>query len=224
MKKTILFAITIMLLIPSSLLAYDSDHSEVRQTLNGLSGFMTDMAIIYSHELEKNAGVSGLRLHTGSQEEIDLLQQRKEEARWITRRALRSVVRQTVEQVDILDNLRTYGERLTMTQLNISPGNIQIQGPSLEDPTHVGGAGGLLKKPVLSVRSGMDLTESARPAPTIRAHMAEFDSKVIYDPIGGGDWQFSLGRSLNAYSNLEMVYFFRTTDEQDLLATFRLTF
>jgi hypothetical protein len=223
-KKTIPLMIVTFLLVPSGLVAYDYDSTEVKQTLNSVSGFMTDIAVIYSHELEKNAGVSGLRLHTGSREEIDLLEPREEEARWIARRALRSVVRQTVERVDILYTLRTYGERLTMTQLSISPGNIQVQGPSLEDPAHGSGANGLLKRPVLSIRSGMDLTESARPAPTIRANLADFDSKVVYDPIGGGDWQFSLGRPLTAYSDVEMVYLFRTTDEQNLLATFRLTF
>ena len=224
MQKTILIIfLMVLLLLPTRLLAHDEGGGP-EGTLRDLSGFVMDLALVYSHELEKSASTVGLKFYPNLGDELSLLEWEQVQARRVAQNAFRSVIRQTVEQVDLLHTLKTYGDQMTFTQLRVSSNDVQVSGPSLKDSPEDNRTGGPSKSPILSVRSGMSLTDSMHIAPMIQAHLGDLSSKVIYDPIAGGNWRFTLDQSITSHSTVEMVYLLKSTDQQDLLATLRFSF
>jgi hypothetical protein len=235
MKKTSLIALLVFVLLPITAQAHHNPGDQALSLFNpegeGLhevSTFVEGLATTYSQELVKGVDRVGFAYPSRSSDDPRpddpyAIEGQQDLAREVAQKALRSVLRQTMEQVDLLQTLKTYGERMTLTQLRVTSNDIQMSGPSLnnslDDPADV-----LSKSPALSVKSGMSLTDSIHPAPMIQAYMGEVNSKVIYDPLAGGDWRLSLGRSITSRSSVEMVYLLRSPDDQNLLATFRLGF
>ncbi|GEM_PF-3107986 len=237
MKKTSLITLLVLILLPINAQAHEISSDQGLPLLNpeegelqDVSGFVQDLATVYSHELIKGADSVGLMFQTRLSDDIhplgdlDVMEGQQALAREVAQKAFRSVLRHTVEQVDMLQTLKSYGERMTFTQVRVTSNDIQMSGPSLSDSLNDNDEDRLSQNPVLSVRSGMSLTDSIHLAPTIQAHLGELNSKVIYDPLAGGDWRFSLGRSITSRSSVEMVYLLKSYDDQNLLATFRFGF
>jgi hypothetical protein len=223
MKKTILISLMVLLLLPTGLLAHEEGGGP-EGTFRDLSGFVQDLALLYSEELQRDASSAGLKFYPEPGDDLSFLKGQQVQAKRVAQSALKSVIRQTVEQVDVLHTLKTYGEQMTFSRLRVSSNDVQVSGPSLKDSPEDSRTSEPSKSPILSVRSGMSLTDSIHIAPMIQAHLGDVSSKVVYDPIAGGDWRFSLGRSITSQSTVEMVYLFKSTDDQDLLATLRFSF
>jgi hypothetical protein len=238
MKTTILIvALLVLTFLPITAQAHHN-HLENQassifnpegEDLQDVSTFVQDMATAYSQELAKGADNVGVAFQASLSNDLHVndpyvMEGQQNLAREVAQKAFRSVLRQTMEQVDMIQTLKTYGERMTLTQLRVTSNDIQMSGPSLNDSFNDASTDGLSKRQVLSVRSGMSLTDSIHPSPTIQANMGELNSRVVYDPLAGGDWRFSLGRSITSHSSVEMVYLLRSSDDQNLLATFRIGF
>lgn len=236
MKKVSLIALLILMLLPTGVRAHESvGHQALsffnpeEEKLRDVSAFVQDLATIYSHELARGADTVGLKFQTRLEDDLrlddlSLIEGQQDQARKVAQRAFRSVIRHTMEQVDFIQTLKTYGEQMSFTQFRMTADTIQVSGPSLNGSLNDGEMGRLPKSQVLSVRSGMSLTDTIHIAPMIQAHLGELNSKVIYDPLAGGDWRFSLGQSITSHSSVEMVYLLKSTDDQNLLATFRFGF
>ncbi|MCI0526280.1 MAG: hypothetical protein L0Y56_02330 [Nitrospira sp.] len=237
MKKTSLIALLVLILLPIGVQAHEISGDQGLPLFNpeegelqDVSGFVQDLATVYSHELVKGADSVRLTFQTRLSDDLHpgsdpyVMEGQQALAREVAQKAFRSVLRHTVEQVDMLQTLKSYGERMTFTQVRVTSNDIQMSGPSLNDSPNGSDADRLSQNPVLSVRSGMSLTDGIHLAPTIQAHLGELNSKVIYDPLAGGDWRFSLGRSITSRSSVEMVYLLKSYDDQNLLATFRFGF
>lgn len=232
MRKTILTILAIfLLLIPVVVVAHEHGDREGflslaqrEQDLGEVSDFFRNLAVIYSQELQRGATTTNLKFQYGLPVNGNLIDPQQEQARMIAQTALRSVVQQKMQEVEWLHTMKTYGERMTSAQLRVTEDDVQVSGPSLREHPPVDGIGSQMKRPVLSIRSGMGLTDNSHLAPMIQADLAHLNSKVVFDPLAGGDWRFSLGRSINSHSAVEMVYLFNSTDHQNLLATFRFNF
>ena len=221
----------VVLLIPSGVFAHQHgdqqgflSFADEELALGDFSNFVWDLAVTYSQELQRGANTTGRSLQPGLGGDIYLMDEQRGQARVIAEAAFQSMFRQTIEQVEVLHTLRTYGERLTSAQLRVTADSVEVSGPSVRKPFFDDGIGPPGKRTRLTVQSGMSLTDNTRIAMMIQAHMADLDSKVIYDPMAGGDWGFSLGRSITPHSTVEMVYLLRSTDDQNILATLRLSF
>jgi hypothetical protein len=214
----------ILLLLPTGVLAHH-EGSGPQGTLSDLSGFMKDLTVRYSEELQRSSTGAGLKFYSDPGDDLFLQEGQQVQARRVAQSAFRSMIQQTVEQVDVLHTLKTYGEQLTFSQFRVTSNNeVRMSGPSLKDSLDNSGIDRPEKNPILSVRSGMSLTDSIHVAPMIQARLGAVRSKMVYDPIAGGDWKFSLGRTITSQSTVEMVYLFKSTDDQDLLATLRFGF
>ncbi len=236
MKKTSLIALLVLILLPITARAHENPgyqgsslFNPEGEELQDVSAFVQGLATAYSQELVKGVDSVGLTFQASLSNDLHpnnpyVMEGQQDLAREVVQKAFRSVLRHTMEQVDMIQTLKTYGERMTLTQLRVTSNDIQMSGPSLNDSLDDAAADGLSKSQVLSVRSGMSLTDSIHPSPMIQANMGEFNSKVIYDPLAGGDWRFSLGRFITSHSSVEMVYLLRSSDDQNLLATFRFGF
>jgi hypothetical protein len=236
MKKIGFIALLVLIFLPITAGAHENPDSQGSSLFNpegeelqDVSAFVEGLATAYSHELVKGADHAGLMFQARLSDDLHLsnsyeMEGQQDLARSVAQKALRSVLRHTMEQVDMIQTLKTYGERMTLTQLRVTSKDIQMSGPSLNHSLDDAPVDGLSKSPGLSLRSGMSLTDSIHLAPMIQAHLGELNSKVIYDPLAGGDWRFSLGRSITSRSSVEMVYLLRSPDDQNLLATFRFGF
>jgi len=231
MKRVSLIILVGLLLMPLGSLAYgQTAHVRVvslnpeEGVLTDVSNFVKDLAVSYSDELGKGANTTVMELHPGRGEDAYFMEQQKRQAEVIFQTALRSVVRQTIEQVDLIHALKVYGQRLTTAQLRVTADNVHVLGPSLRRGPLDGINDPLIKKPVLSIRTGMSLTDNMHLTPMIQARTAHLTSKVIYNPFVGGDWRLSVGRAFKSRSSVEMAYLFRSTDDQDLVATLRFGF
>ena len=232
MKKTMLIIFAILVLLPTGVLAHQHRDNQgllsfAREELafGDFSNLVRNLAVSYSQELQRGANTTGLEVQPAlGGDAYYLMDEQRGQARMIAETALQSMIRQRMEQVEVLHTLRTYGERLTSAQLRVTDGRVEVSGLSVRKPFFDDGIGPQVKRTKLTVQSGMSLTDNTRIAMMIQARMADLDSKVIYDPMAGGDWRFSLGRSIAPHSTLEMVYLLRSTNDQNLLATLRLSF
>ena len=231
MKKTILIIFAILVLLTTGALAHQHRDNQgllsfAREELafGDFSNLVRNLAVSYSQELQRGANTTDRSLQAGLGGDAYLMDEQRGQARMIAETALQSIIRQRMEQVEVLHTLRTYGERLTSAQLRVTDGRVEVSGLSVRKPFLYDGIGPQVKRTKLTVQSGMSLTDNTRIAMMIQARMADLDSKVIYDPMAGGDWRFSLGRSIAPHSTLEMVYLLRSTNDQNLLATLRLSF
>ncbi|MGH7273139.1 MAG: hypothetical protein ACREIQ_01605 [Nitrospiria bacterium] len=231
MKKTILIIFAILVLLPTGVLAHQHRDNQgllsvAREELafGDFSNLVRNLAVSYSQELQRGANTTGLEVQPALDGDAYLMDGQRGQARMIAETALQSMIRQRMEQVEVLHILRTYGERLTSAQLRVTDDRVEVSGLSVRKPFFDDGMGPEVKRTKLTVQSGMSLTDHTRIAMMIQARMATLDSKVIYDPMAGGDWRFSLGRSMAPHSTVEMVYLLRSMDDQNLLATLRLSF
>lgn len=220
-----------ILIMPGGLYAYDHGSAvgplspiQEERFLTDISHFVKDMALFYSHELQNGGSINITNTPYGPVDDIYFMEYQQKEAVRIARTALRSLIKDTIEQVDLFNTLRGYGERLTSAQLDVSRNKLRMQGPSLRQSHLKNEIEDPVRKPILSLRSGISLTESTRIAPMIQAQLADFSSKLIYDPLAGGNWEFSLVRSFTAHAGMEMVYMRHSFRDQNILATFRFHF
>ena len=231
MKKTILIIFAILVLLPAGGLAHQHRDNQgllsfAREELafGDFSNLVRNLAVSYSQELQRGANTTGLEVQPALGGDAYLMDEQRGQARMIAETALQSMIRQRMEQVEVLHTLRTYGERLTSAQLRVTDDRVEVSGLSVRKPFFDDGIGPQVTRTKLTVQSGMSLTDNTRIAMMIQARMADLDSKVIYDPMAGGDWRFSLGQSITSHSSVEMVYLLKSTDDQNLLATFRFGF
>ena len=222
-RVSLIIVLMVLMISPGRLFAHEGEGGS-EDTMKELSGFVTDLASVYSRELEKSASVASLKFYPSFGNDLHTMERDQAQVKTITQKALRSVFQQTVEQVDLFHTFKTYGEQMTFTQLRVSSNDVQVSGPSLKDSQDDSETNKLKKSSMLSVRSGMSLTDSVHLAPMIQAYLGDLSSKVIYDPLAGGNWRFSLDRPITAHSTVEMVYLLKSTDQQDFLATLRFGF
>jgi hypothetical protein len=226
-KVSLIIVLVVLMISPGSLFAYEEEGGS-ETTVKELSGFVMDLASAYSRELEKSASVASPKFYPSFGNDLHTMEQDQAQVRSITQKALSSVLQQTVEQVDLFHTIKTYGEQMSFTQLRVSSNDVHVSGPSLKDfqkdSQDDSETDKLKQRSILSVRSGMSLTDSVHLAPMIQAHLGDMSSKVIYDPIAGGNWRVSLDRPITAHSTVEMVYLLKSADQQDLLATLRFGF
>ncbi len=126
--------------------------------------------------------------------------------------------------MDLLDTIRSYAQRMTTTRLDVRKDRLQVFGPTLNEDNRGTPIEGAQGPSLLSLRSGMSMTDTIHPVPMLQARIMNIQSKLTYDPLAGGDWRLMVGRALSASSAVEVVYLHRSTDVQDVLATLRVAF
>ena len=191
--------------------------------IQDVSFFAQDVVLIYSQELRRGTEDSIAPVHPADREDLRLNDQRREQARILAGQAFRSVLEERLQRVRLLHDLRDYAHRLTSIQLHVSAGDFQIAGPL----NRLGAQRGetvLKERQTLSLRSGMRVVDSHRPAFLLRADVAELNSRLLYDPFQGGQWRFSVGRTFATSWVGEMDSQLRFTQNQDFMATLSFNF
>jgi len=233
MKKIILTFLMVLLVLPTGLMAkeYDPGEGSISQVRDKgapeeVSIFVEDLAVRYARELERSTRNRILSIQPGlASDNPYLIGQQEAHAKRIAQDALLSIFRDSIEQVDILQSLRAYSEGLTSTRLRITPDDFEFSGPSLKPAFHEGNKIDRVRRtPFLSIQSGLRLTDDTHLTPMIQADLADLTSRLIYDPMAGGDLRFSLGHPITSYSSVEMIYLRTPTDIENIVGTYRLGF
>lgn len=125
----------------------------------------------------------------------------KAEARSLARQALATALRDTVNQVNLLYNIKEYGRAATSANVTVQDGQVNMEGPSLS-------RAGNHEEPSLreSFRSSLMLINNADFGLSLRSSMGSYRTHLTYFLAGHDRLGASLERDLFPRSTLALQY------------------
>lgn len=143
--------------------------------------------------------------------------ERRTEARILARQALSSVLRETMDDVNVIYNFREYGRSMTSAQVIVEDGEVTFDTPSLR---HAGNTTEPSRSETL--RSSVVLLNNADFGLSLRTILwGSFHSNITYFIAGGDILGASVTQHLGYRTDLKLEY--RTAvDENRVLATLTL--
>jgi len=158
-----------------------------RKTLNDKHPFFS----LYYRDLSTNA--ASVYMMTEAE--------RNAEARLVTRQALYTALRETVNNVNLLYTIKEYGRSMTSADMKVKDGDMNFEGPSLnragnhDDPS-----------PQETFRSSLMLINNADFGLTFRTTFGPFQSNLTYFLAGHDTLGASLQRDLFKEASLSLDY------------------
>ena len=135
----------------------------------------------------------------------------------MARQALGAVLKDTINEVNVIYNVREYGRSMTTANVKIQDGEMELDGPSLENA-------GRTEEPSRreTLRSSVVLLNNADFGLSLRTILlGSFRSNLTYFLAGGDIFGASVTQDLGGHTDLKLEYR-AAADENRVLATLTL--
>lgn len=163
---------------------------------------------LYYRDLSTNAGSTYMMSDT----------ERNSEARLVTRQALYRALQDTVNDVNLLYTIKEYGRAMTSARMKVKDGNVNFEGPSLNNAGNRGDP-----SPQETLRSSLVLINNAHFGLTFRTSFGSVQSNLTYFLAGHDILGASLQKDLSQHSRL--IFEYRVApDENRALVSLQLPF
>ncbi len=149
-------------------------------------------------------------------EDLWLTREAEAQAMTLVRHALYRAVQDTINEIVVLDRLRTYGRNLSSAELTINDGRLDLQGPSLVRSGHAGESG---THPSFRSRFMIDAGIENNLGLSLETNLGPVRSRFSYFINSKDLFGVSIERKLTGWSSLDLAYRMRP-DDQRALATF----